>query len=63
MWLSLITAFLCIVAMFLISWPVVLITIVIVFALYLAVLYRSPGKVNNEFLNKRTPLIQSTLQK
>lgn len=43
MWLSLLTAVLCIIAMFLISWPVALITVVIVFALYLAVLYRSPG--------------------
>ena len=43
MWLSLLTTALCVVAMFLISWPVALATIVIVLAFYLAVHYRKPG--------------------
>ena len=47
MWLSLFVAALCIVAMFLISWPVALITITIVMGFYMAVLYRHPGKIIN----------------
>ena len=62
MWLSLITAFLCIAAMFLISWPVALITIFVVFALYLAVLYRSPGKKSISFLKSVTDPFKRTLQ-
>ena len=46
MWLSLLTAALCVVAMFLISWPVALVTIAIVLAFYLAVLYRKPGVIH-----------------
>jgi len=42
MWLSLLTAVLCVVGMFLISWPVALITIAIVMFFYLVVLYRNP---------------------
>jgi len=42
MWLSLFVAALCVVAMFLISWPVALITIAIVLGFYLAVWYRHP---------------------
>ncbi len=44
MWLSLVTAVVCVVAMFLISWPVALVTIAIVLGFYLAVLYRKPGE-------------------
>lgn len=43
MWLSLLTAALCVVGMFLISWPVALITIAIVLFFYLIVHYRNPG--------------------
>ncbi|XP_046634296.1 bumetanide-sensitive sodium-(potassium)-chloride cotransporter-like [Daphnia pulicaria] len=42
MWLSLLTAALCVVGMFLISWPVALITIAIVLFFYLVVHYRNP---------------------
>lgn len=45
MWLSLLTAVLCVIAMFLISWPVALITIAIVLFFYLVVVYRKPGMI------------------
>ena len=46
MWLSLLTTAVCVIAMFLISWPVALATIAIVLVFYLAVHYRKPGESN-----------------
>jgi solute carrier family 12 (sodium/potassium/chloride transporter), member 2 len=46
MWLSLFTSALCVVAMFLISWPVALITFAIVLFFYLFVVYRKPGNTS-----------------
>ena len=45
MWLSLFTSLLCVVAMFLISWPVALATIAIVAFFYFFVIYWRPGKL------------------
>jgi solute carrier family 12 sodium/potassium/chloride transporter 2 len=45
-WLSLIGFIVCVAIMFLISWVTSLITFIVVFALYLLVVYRKPGKVN-----------------
>jgi solute carrier family 12 (sodium/potassium/chloride transporter), member 2 len=46
MWLSLFTSALCVVAMFLISWPVALITFAIALFFYLFVVYRKPGNTS-----------------
>jgi uncharacterized membrane protein YjjP (DUF1212 family) len=46
-WLSLLGFILCVAIMFLISWVTSLITFIVVFALYLLVVYRKPGKVNS----------------
>ena len=43
-WLSLLTGILSVVAMFLISLPVAMITIAVVLFFYLVVLYRKPGR-------------------
>lgn len=42
MWLSLVGAFLCVAVMFLISWPTAVLTLGVVFSLYLVVSYRKP---------------------
>lgn len=44
LWLSLFGFALCVGIMFLIDWKSALITFVIIFALYLVVVYRKPGK-------------------
>lgn len=53
MWLSLAGAILCVVVMILISWWTALITLAVVFALYLIVAFRKPGKYYSHSQNQR----------
>jgi len=46
MWLSLAAFVMCVAIMFLLSWIMSLVTLFVVFALYLLVVYRKPGNVN-----------------
>lgn len=59
MWLSLLTAALCVVGMFLISWPVALITIGVVLFFYLVVLYRKPGEATTTTFYFNYPTINN----
>lgn len=47
MWLSLLGFILCVGIMFLIDWVTSLITLIVIFALYLVVVYRKPGKLKH----------------
>lgn len=63
MWLSLLGAILCVVVMFLISWPTALLTFTVTFVLFLIVCYQKPdvnwGSTNQAQIYKNA--LQSVL--